>query len=137
MTSVCTIERGSLGFPLITTSFLPISTLAPNRPIGHAESPRGSAPSDEQALSIPSVVTLFTHGVRATPTQAQPQSVAGSGNVPRQYDPVSQYQIDDPSGLWHSLLPSKDQQALRLTIQRKNAQPTISIQNSTLLKAAV
>ena len=137
MTSVCTIQRGSLGFPLITTSFLPIRTLALNRPIALAESPRGSAPSDKKSLSIPSVVTLFRHGVLATPTQAQPRSVAGSGSVSSQYYPVGQYQIDDPSGLWHSLLPSKDQLALPLTIQRKNAQSTISLQNSALLKVVL
>ncbi|MEP6932621.1 MAG: hypothetical protein ABI988_01555 [Nitrospirota bacterium] len=83
------------------------------------------------------MVTLLMHGVLATPMQVQPRSVAGSGNVSPQYYPTGQYQIDDPSGLWSSLLPSKDQLALPLTIQRKNAHSTISLQNSALLMVAL
>lgn len=137
MTSVRTIQRGSLGVRLFTTSFLPIITLALNRPIAQAESPRGSAPSDEQSLSTPSVVTLLTRGAPATPRQAQPRSVAGIGNASRQYCPLSQYQIDDLSDLWPSLLPSKDQLTLPLTIQKKNAQSTIPLQSPALLKAVL
>lgn len=36
---------------------------------------------------------------------------------------------------WHSLRPSGDQPTLQLTIQRKNAQSTISLQNPSLPKA--
>jgi hypothetical protein len=105
--------------------------------IAHAESPFGSAPSDEKSLPVHSVITILLRGMTTTPTQAQSSSVAGVGGVLRQYYPVGQCQIDDPEDLWHSLLPSENQPTLQLTIQRKNAQSTISLQNPPLLKAAL
>jgi serine protease Do len=49
---------------------------------------------------------------------------------------VGQHQIYNLGDFWHSLRPSGEQQTLRLTIQRKNAQTTISLQNPSLPKAS-
>ena len=48
---------------------------------------------------------------------------------------VGQHQIYNLGDFWHSLRPSGDQPTLQLTIQRKNAQSTISLQNPSLPKA--
>lgn len=48
---------------------------------------------------------------------------------------VDQHQIYNFGDFWHLLRPSGDQPALQLTIQRKNAQSTISLQNPSLPKA--
>jgi hypothetical protein len=48
---------------------------------------------------------------------------------------VDQHQIYNFGDFWHFLRPSGDQPALQLTIQRKNAQSTISLQNPSLPKA--
>jgi hypothetical protein len=138
MMSAHPTQRSSLGFRfLIITPFLLITTLALDAPIARAESSLGSAPSGKKSLLVPSVITILTRGVPATPTQAQSGSVAGVGGVLRHYYPVSQHQIYGPGNLRHSLLPSGNQLTLQLTIQRKKAQATISRQNSALLKAVL
>jgi hypothetical protein len=139
MMSAHPTQRSSLGFRfLIITPFLLITTLALDAPIARAESSLGSAPSGKKSLLVPSVITILTRGVPATPTQAQSGSVAGVGGVLRSYyHPVSQRQIYDPGDLRHSLLPSGIQLTLQLTIQKKNAQATISLQNPALLKAVL
>lgn len=137
MTSVRTIQRSSLRFHFFTIPFLLIITLALDRSIVQAEPPFGSASSDERSLSVPSVVTPLTRDAQATPLQAYSKAVAGIGSVSRQYDPVDQHQIDNPSDLWHSLLSSRDQRTLPLIIQRRNAQSMISLQNPALLKAVL
>ena len=48
---------------------------------------------------------------------------------------VVQHQIYNFGDFWHSLRPSGDQPTLQLTIQRKCAQSTISLQNPSLPKA--
>lgn len=48
---------------------------------------------------------------------------------------VDQHQIYNFGDFWHFLRPSGDQPTLQLTIQRKNAQSTISLQNPSLPKA--
>jgi hypothetical protein len=48
---------------------------------------------------------------------------------------VDQHQIYNIGDFWHSLRPSGKQPTLQLTIQRKNAQSTISHQNPSLPKA--
>ena len=48
---------------------------------------------------------------------------------------VGQHQIYNLGDFWHSLRPSGDQPTLQLTIQRTNAQSTISLQNPSLPKA--
>lgn len=128
MTSVRTTQRSSLRFHFFTIPFFLIITLSLDRSIAQAEPPFGSAPSEERSLSVPSEVTPLTRDA---------QAVADIGSVSRQYDPVDQHQIDNPSDLWHSLLPSRDQRMLPLIIQRKNAQPMISLQNPPLLKAVL
>ena len=137
MTNMRATQPSSLFFRFFTIPFLLIVTLILDRPIAHAESPFGSAPSDEISLPAPSADAILTHGVATTPTQAQPGSVASVGGVLRQYYPVGQHKIDDPGDRWHSLLPSGDQLILQLTIQRKDAQSTISLQNPLLLKAVL
>ncbi|MBI3807043.1 MAG: hypothetical protein HY281_05960 [Nitrospirae bacterium] len=135
MTSVRTTQTSSLPFRFFTIPFLLIITLALNTAIAYAESPFGQAPSDEKSLPAPSVGTILTCSMTATSAQAQSGSVASVGSVLRLYCPVGQQQIDDAGDRWHSLLPSGDQLTLQLTIQRKNAQSTISLQNPSLLKA--
>jgi len=49
--------------------------------------------------------------------------------------PVGQHPIYNPGNFWHSLRRSEDQPALQLSIQRKNAQSAISLQNPSLPKA--
>jgi hypothetical protein len=137
MTSVRTTQKSSLSFRFFTIPFLLIITLALNTMIAHAESTFGSAPSDEKSLPVHSVVTILMRGMTTTPAKAQSRSMAGVGGAFRQYYPVGQSQIDDPGDLWHSLLHSGNQLTLQLTIQRKNAQSTISLQNPPLLKAVL
>ena len=48
---------------------------------------------------------------------------------------LDQHQIYNFGGFWHFLRTSGDQPTLQLTIQRKNAQSTISLQNPSLPKA--
>jgi hypothetical protein len=48
---------------------------------------------------------------------------------------VDQHQIYNFGDFWHFLRPSVGQPALQLTIQRKNAQSTILLQNPPLPKA--
>jgi hypothetical protein len=48
---------------------------------------------------------------------------------------VDQHQIYNLGEYWHSLRPSGGQPTRQLTIQRKNAQSTISLQNPSLPKA--
>jgi hypothetical protein len=47
---------------------------------------------------------------------------------------VDQHQIYNFGDFWHFLRPSGGQPALQLTIQRKNARSTISLQNPSLPK---
>jgi hypothetical protein len=137
MTNVRATQPSSLFFRFFTIPFLVIVTLILDRPIAHAESPFGPAHSDEKSLPAPSAGAILTHGVATTPTQAQSGSVARVEGVLRQHYPVGQQQIDNPENRWHSLLPSGDQLILQLTIQRKDAQSTISLQNPLLLKAVL
>jgi hypothetical protein len=127
MMSARTNDRSSLGFHFFIIPFHLITALALDAP-AHAESSLGLAPS---------VITILTRGMPATSTQAQPGSVSCAGGVLRHYYPVSQHQIYDPGDLRHSLLPSGNQLTLQLTIQRKNTQATISLQNPALLKAVL
>ncbi len=48
---------------------------------------------------------------------------------------LGQHHIYNFGGFWHFLRPSGDQPTLQLTIQRKNARSTISLQNPSLPKA--
>ena len=48
---------------------------------------------------------------------------------------VDQHRIYNFGDFWHSLRPSGGQPTRQLTIQRKNAQSTISLQNPSLPKA--
>ncbi len=138
MTSVRTTQKSSLSFRFFTIPFLLIITLALNTTtIAHAESTFGSAPSDEKSLPAYSVVTILMRDMTTTPAQAPSRSVAGVGGALQQYHPVGQCKIDDPGDRWHSLFPSGNQLTLQLTIQRKNAQSTISLQNPLLLKAVL
>ncbi len=89
MTSVRTTETSSLLFRFFTIPFplLLVIALALDGLIAYAVPPIGSVPSHEKSLPVPavvakvrpSVVTILTHGVPATPTQAQ--SGSGSGVI--------------------------------------------------------
>jgi hypothetical protein len=48
---------------------------------------------------------------------------------------LDQHQIYNFGDFWHFLRPSGDQPTLQLTIQRKNAQSTISLQDPSLPEA--
>ena len=87
MRSVRTTKTSSLHFQFFTIPFLLVITLALDATIVDAEQVIGSVPSHEKSLSVPavvakvrpSVVTILTRGVPATPTQAQ--SGSGSGVI--------------------------------------------------------
>ena len=89
MTSVRTTQTSSLLFRFFTIPFLLllVIALALDRLIAYAEPPIGSVSSHEKSLSVPavvakvrpSVVTVLTRGVPATPTQVQ--SGSGSGVI--------------------------------------------------------
>ena len=89
MTTVRTTETSPLLFRFFTIPFLLllVIALALDGLIAYAEPPIGSVPSHEKSLSVPavvakvrpSVVTILTRGVPATPSQAQ--SGSGSGVI--------------------------------------------------------
>src|ERR1700675_3743816 len=89
MTTVSTTETSSLLFRFFTILFLLLLVIdwTLDGLIVNAEPPIGSAPSHEKFLSVPavvakvrpSVVTILTRGVPATPSQAQ--SGSGSGVI--------------------------------------------------------
>jgi serine protease Do len=66
--------------------------------------------------------------------QASPATVGGlqNGDI---ITAIDQHQIYNLGDFWHSLRRTGDQPALQLTIQRMNAQSTISIQKPSLPKA--
>lgn len=84
---VRTIKTGSSSFRFFTVSFLLVIAVGLDAPIASAEPASGPVPSHEKSLSVPlvvakvrpSVVTILTRGVPATPTQAQ--SGSGSGVI--------------------------------------------------------
>jgi len=120
MTSVRTTHRSFLLFRFLTIPFLLllVIALALDGLIAYADPPIGSVPAGVAKVR-PSVVTILARGMPATPTQAQ----SGSWSI---------YNLGD---FWHSLRPSEDKSTLQLTIQRKNAQSMISLQNPSLPKA--
>lgn len=75
------------------------------------------------------------HGVLAL--NAEPGGLAVVGGLQNCdiMTPVDQHQMYNLGDFWHSLRRSGDHPTLQLTIQGKNAQPTISIQNPSLPKA--
>lgn len=89
MTSACTTKTSALHFRSFTIPFLLflVIALAPDVLIVYAEPQIDSVSSQEKSMSVPavvaklrpSVVTLLTRGVPATPTQAQ--SGSGSGII--------------------------------------------------------
>lgn len=89
MTTLHRTQTSSLLFRFLTIQFilLLVMALALDAPFVYAEPVIGSIPSHEKSLSIPavvakvrpSVVTILTRGVPATPTQAQ--SGSGSGVI--------------------------------------------------------
>ena len=89
MTRTRITETNFLLFRFFTIPFLLllVIALALDGLVAYAEPPIGSVSSHEQSLSVPavvakvrpSVVTIFTRGVPATPTQAQ--SGSGSGVI--------------------------------------------------------
>ena len=75
------------------------------------------------------------HGVLALNVEpGGPAAVGGFQNCDI-ITTVDQHQIYNLGDFWHALRPSEDQPTLQLTIQRKNAQSTISLQNPSLPKA--
>ena len=136
MTSARTTHRSFrlFRFPTIPFHLLFVIALAHDGLTAYAETPIGSVPA-VVAKVRPSVVTILTRGVPTTPLQAQSGSGSGVGGVLRHYYPVGQQQTYNLGDFWHSLRPSGDQPTLQLTVQRRNAQSTISLQNPSLPKA--
>ena len=82
-----------------------------------------------------SFVTEGDHGVLAF--NVEPRGLVAVGGF-KNFDintTVGQHQIYNPGDFWDSLRPSLDQPTLQLTIQRKNAQSAISLQNPLLPEA--
>ena len=118
MTSAHTTQKSSLLFRFFTIPLLLLLVIALvfDGLIAYAEPPIGSVPSHEQSLPVlaPAVGGVQSCDIITT---------------------VDQHQIYNFGDFWHFLRPSGNQPALQLTIQRKNAQSTISLQNPSLPKA--
>lgn len=116
MTSVRTTQKCSLLFRFFTIPFLLllVIALAFDGLIAYAEPPIGLVPSQEKSLLFPSVGDFQNCDIITT---------------------VDQHQIYNLGDYWHSLRPSGGQPTPQLTIQRKNARSTISLQNPSLPKA--
>ena len=134
MTSVRTIHRSFrlFCFPTIPFHLLHVIAVAHDGLTAYAETPIGSVPA-VVANVRPSAVTILTRGLPTPPPQAQ--SGSGVGGVLRHYYPVGQFQKYNLEDFWHSLRPSGDQPTLQLSLQRRNAQSKISLQNPSLPKA--
>jgi len=107
MTSVRTTQKSFLLFRFFTIPFLLLLVIAwaLDGLIAYAESPIGSVPLVGGFRNCDIITT------------------------------VDQHQVYNFGDFWDSLRPSGDQPTLQLTIQRKSAQSTISLQNPSLPKA--
>ena len=122
MTNVRTTQRSSLGFRFLIIPFLLLLVVALTlgKPAAYAEPPIGLAPSGEQSLSAPSVITIPTRAM-PEPTQAPSRSVSAVGGF-QNFDitaTVGQLQMSNLGDFWHSFRPSGGQTALQLPIQRE------------------
>ena len=122
MTHVRTTQRSSLGFRFLIIPFLLLLVVALTlgKPAAYAEPPIGLAPSGEQSLSAPSVITIPTRAM-PEPTQAPSRSVSAVGGF-QNFDitaTVGQLQMSNLGDFWHSFRPSGGQTALQLPIQRE------------------
>jgi hypothetical protein len=136
MTSVRTTQTSPLRFRFFTVPFSLIIDLAHEKLNACAQTPIGSASSDETSLSVPLAVTIPTRGMPATPTHVSSRSVSAVGEfrncglrTTTVYHQI--YYLED---FWYPLEPSGDQATLQLTNQRKNAQATIWPQSLSLTK---
>jgi len=123
MTRVRTTQRSSLGFRFLIIPFLLLLVVALTlgKPAAYAEPPIGLAPSGEQSLSAPSVITIPTRGMPDIPTQVPSRSVSAVGGF-QNCDitaTVGQPQMSNLGDFWHSFRPSGGQMALQLPIQRE------------------
>ena len=139
MTCVCTAQTSSLHFCFFTALFFLIIAVALQGLSAGAETPIRLAPSDKTSLPVPLAVTIPTCGMPETPTQAPSRSVSaveGFRNCGLRTITVHHrsHRFED---FWYPLQLSEDLPTLQLTIQRKNAQSTVSHQNPLLSKAAL
>jgi len=118
MTSAHTTQKSSLLFRFFTIPLLLllVIALAFDGLIAYAEPPIGSVPSHEKSLPFPAPAVGGVQSCDIITT-------------------VDQHQIYNFGDCWYSLRPSGDPSTLQLTIQRKNDQSTISLQNPSLPKS--
>lgn len=136
MTSVRTTRTNSLLFYFFMVPIFLIIALALEELNTCAQTSIGSALSDEISRSVPWAFTIPKRGMPATPTHILSRSVSaveGFWNfAPGATTVHHQNYYLEP--VWYPLQPSGNQATLQLTIQRENAQPTIWLQNLSLLK---
>jgi hypothetical protein len=139
MTSVRTTRTSSLFFYFFAIPFFLITALALEEMNACAETPIGLAPSNETSLSIPLAVTIPSCGMPVTPMQAPSRSVSVAERIRNcgLRTIAVHHQIYYLEDFWYTLQPPEDQPTLQLTIQRKNAQSTISHQNPLMSKTVL
>ena len=158
MTTVRTTKTSSLLFRFFTIPFLLllVIALALDGLIAYAEPPIGSVPSHEKSLSVlgsvlhpdlgftPRTITASImasfglegdHGVLALNVDPGGRAAVGDLQNCDIMTTVDQHQNYNLEAFWHSLRQSGYQPTLQLTIQRKNAQSTITLQKPSLPKA--
>jgi hypothetical protein len=118
MTSVRTTQKSFLLFRFFTIPFLLllVTALALDGLLAYAEPSIGPVLSHEKSTPVPAAALGGFQNCDIIAT-------------------VDQHQIYNFGDFWHSLRPSGEQPTLQLTIQRKNAQSTISHQNPSLPNA--
>jgi len=81
MIRIRTTQRSPVGFRFFIIPFPLLFgvALAPGELIAYAEPPIGLTPSDEKSLSSPSMITLPTHTMSATPTQTPSRCISDIG----------------------------------------------------------
>ena len=95
----------------------------------------GFTPGTITASTMASFGLGGDHGVLALNVEPGGLAVVGGFQNCDLITTVGQHQIYNLGDSWHSLRPSGDQPTLQLTIRRKNAQSTISLQNPSLPEA--
>ena len=151
MTTVRITETSSLLFRFFTIPFLLllVIALALDGLIAYAEPPIGSVPSHEKSLSVHGSVLrpdieftprTITAGIMSSfglegdhdvlALNVEPEGLAaveGFQNCDI-VTTVDQHRMYNLEAFWHSLRQSRNQPTLQLTIQRKNAQSRIALQ---------
>lgn len=131
MTSVRTTETHSPLFSFFAIQLFLIIALALNTLVAYAEPPIGLTSSDEIFLPAPSVVTILTRDMPATPIQTLSRSVPAIEDFRNCgfRTTVTQHLIDYLENFWSPFQPFEVRITPQPTIQRTTVQSTVSLQN--------